>query len=297
MITTVNFHLTKACNYKCRYCFARFNDINEAGLSKTDHFELISQLSNSGKFNKINFAGGEPTLIPHINELIIYAKLLGFETSIVTNGSKIDYNWVKNIAPFLDILAISVDSIIHLTNINIGSNDLGRLLSVEKLKEISKACCTFGVLLKINTVVSQFNCNEKLTDFINEILPFRWKILQVTKIIGQNDADFKNFGVSLDNFRCFCENNKYGLLNGIKVIEEDNETIKGSYLMIDCLGRFFDNTKGRHNYSNPIIKIGVEKALNQITIDSQKFITRKGNYTTTKKLNLCTSSKSSTATP
>jgi radical S-adenosyl methionine domain-containing protein 2 len=280
MITTVNFHLTKACNYKCRYCFAGFCDINGACLTKLDQFEIILHLSNYGKFKKINFAGGEPTLVPYLDELIIYAKSLGFETSIVTNGSKIDYNWVKSISQFLDILAISIDSINLQTNIYIGRNDSGQIIPVDKIKDISTACSTFGVLLKINTVVSQFNSSERLTDFINEIYPFRWKILQATKIAGQNNDDFRNIEVSLERYFDFCENNKIGLKRGIKVIEEDNETIKGSYLMVDCLGRFFDNTEGRHNYSGKILKIGVKSALNQISIDGVKFKARKGNYTT-----------------
>ncbi|MFZ4454660.1 MAG: viperin family antiviral radical SAM protein [Bacteroidales bacterium] len=282
MITTVNFHLTKACNFKCRYCFARFNDIKEAGLKKQEQFELITLLSKSGKFSKINFAGGEPTLIPHIKDLIIYSKSLGFETSIVTNGSKIDFDWVKSMAPYLDILAISVDSINPHINLLAGSNDSGKTLTPNKIKNISTACRIFGVSLKINTVVSQFNVNEKLTDFINEIKPFRWKILQATKIIGQNDGEFSNIEVSRDCFKSFCEMNKTGLLNELKVIDEDNETIKGSYLMVDCLGRFFDNSNSSHSYSNPILKVGLNVALASITFDSQKFIKRQGNYSTIK---------------
>lgn len=282
MITTINFHLTKACNFKCRYCFARFNDISEAGLTKKQQLELINLLSKSGKFKKINFAGGEPTLLPHIKDLIIYSKSLGFETSIVTNGSKIDFDWVKSISPYLDILAISVDSVNPNTNLIAGCNDSGITLTTDKIKDISTACRIFGVSLKINTVVSQFNFNEKLTDFINEIKPFRWKILQATKIIGQNDNEFSNIEVSVDSFKRFCEMNKTGLLNEIKVIVEDNETIKGSYLMVDCLGRFFDNSNSSHSYSNPILKVGLDEALANITFDSQKFIKRHGNYSTIK---------------
>ena len=110
MITTINFHVIKACNYKCKFCYATFNDINVKGMSKAQQFETIQLLSKSNKFKKINFAGGEPTLIPHICELIKFAKELGFETSIVTNASMIDSQWVKKISPYLNILALSIDS-------------------------------------------------------------------------------------------------------------------------------------------------------------------------------------------
>jgi radical S-adenosyl methionine domain-containing protein 2 len=264
------------------YCFARFNDIQKKSLSKTEQFEVVRKLAACGKFHKINFAGGEPTLVPHIMELILYAKSLGFETSIVTNGSLIDFEWIENISSYLDILAISVDSINPETNIKIGSNQSGKTLSINNLHRIAAACHCFGVQLKINTVVSRFNHNENLTDFINEINPFRWKILQATKIEGQNDAGFNEVAVTVHDFEYFCNRNKAGILPEIKVITENNELIKGSYIMVDCLGRFFDNSKNCHSYSDKILEIGVENALNQINFDFKKFIERNGNYSTIK---------------
>ncbi|GAB6120576.1 hypothetical protein [Dysgonomonas termitidis] len=69
---------------------------------------------------------------------------------------------------------------------------------------------------------------------------------------------------------------------------ENNELIKGSYIMVDCLGRFFDNSKNCHSYSDKILETGVENALNQINVDSQKFIARNGNYSTIRENILCT---------
>lgn len=288
MITTVNFHLTKNCNFNCKYCFAKFNDVHGKGLSKGEQIELIRQLAESGKFRKINFAGGEPTLVPHITELIQYAKSFGFETSIVTNGSRIDFEWVKKISPYLNILAISVDSINPETNLKIGSNQSGKTLSVNTLREVATACCCFGVQLKINTVVSKFNFNETFTEFINKIKPFRWKILQATKVKGQNDLHFDKVSITSENFEYFCCRNKVELLPEIKFITECSELIKGSYIMIDCLGEFFDSSKSFQYYSNPILELGVENALSQINVDNEKFIAREGNYTTIKKEILCT---------
>ncbi|MDR2058474.1 MAG: viperin family antiviral radical SAM protein [Dysgonamonadaceae bacterium] len=230
MITTVNFHLTKACNFNCKYCFAKFNDIQGKGLSKSEQIELIRHLAASGKFRKINFAGGEPTLVSHISELIQYAKSVGFETSIVTNGSQINFEWIKNISPYLDILAVSVDSCNPETNIKIGSNQSSNPLSVNDLKNIATACHCFGVQLKINTVVSKFNHDERLTPLINDLKPFRWKILQATKIEGQNDTGFNDISVNLLDFDYFCSRNKTGISSEIKFVTEHNEIIKGSYI-------------------------------------------------------------------
>ncbi|MCQ2286615.1 MAG: viperin family antiviral radical SAM protein [Bacteroidales bacterium] len=278
MKKTINYHLTKKCNYRCRYCFAKFNDISRCELSKSEQIQIIHELAAIKEFNKINFVGGEPTLIPYIQELIREAKSLGFETSLVTNGSRINKTWIKETAPYLDILALSVDSINDATVRTIGSIDrTGATLSTEKIKEIAQACTDNKIHLKINTVVSQYNKNEKLSDLINEIKPFRWKILQATKVKGQNDTDFEEIAVSAEEYDNYCKKNALAD-SPITIITETNEIISGSYVMVDCLGRFFDSASGQHHYSSPILEVGAGTALSQIHFDESKFIQRKGNY-------------------
>lgn len=279
MISTINFHLIKACNFKCKFCYATFDDIQTKGLSKEEQFLLIKKLAESKRFQKINFAGGEPTLVPHIQELIKYAKELGFVTSIVTNGSRINMNWIKDIASHLDILGLSVDSLNDETNLISGRSEKQKTLSTEHLEEIASACKLFGIHLKINTVVSKFNHQETLFEFINKVKPFRWKILQVTKVEGQNDAQFDRVKITSEEFDEFCKRNTQNILPEIKVVVETDQIIYGSYLMIDQLGRFYDDSNGRHNYSNKILELGVETALQQVWVDTSKFEKREGNYT------------------
>ena len=52
----------------------------------------------------------------------------------------------------------------------------------------------------------------------------------------------------------------------------------GSYIMVDPAGRFFDNTKGEHGYSDPILEVGVANALQQVTILPGRFQERGGLY-------------------
>lgn len=282
MITTVNFHLIKACNFRCKFCYATFEDITTKGLTKEEQFRVIEAVSKSGLFKKINFAGGEPTLVPHITDLIKHAKALGLETSIITNASRIDAEWVKNIAGHLDILGISVDSLDAITNQQIGRESRGKQVAYSNLLEIAQTCHLFGIALKINTVVCAWNKKEILTAFINQVKPFRWKILQATRVEGQNDKDYDAVKVSQEEFDLFCQNNQDHLLPGIKVVIENSDLIHGSYIMIDPLSRFYDNNTGKYQYSDKILEIGLEKALNQIHTNENKFLEREGNYSTIK---------------
>ena len=66
--------------------------------------------------------------------------------------------------------------------------------------------------------------------------------------------------------------------HGITVVPEDNDLMTGSYVMVDPAGRFFDNSAGTHTYSRPILEVGVEQALTDVSVDAGKFLSRSGMY-------------------
>ncbi len=105
-ITTVNYHVWKACNMKCNFCFATFQDIltsvlPKGHLGREDSLRLVDCLGGAG-FSEINFAGGEPTLCPWLDELIRAAKEMGLVTSLVTNGTRITPGWLERLEGALD---------------------------------------------------------------------------------------------------------------------------------------------------------------------------------------------------
>ena len=50
------------------------------------------------------------------------------------------------------------------------------------------------------------------------------------------------------------------------------------FVMVDPAGRFFDNVVGAHSYSRPILDVGVEEALKDVSMDARKFLSRSGIY-------------------
>ena len=96
---------------------------------------------------------------------------------------------------------------------------------------------------------------------------------------GQNDKRIADFIVSHDEFARYLVCNKPTVLQGgIKVVPESNELMPGSYIMVDPLGRFFDNTKGEHTYSSPILDVGVAGALREVESYPERFDRRGGLY-------------------
>ena len=89
---SINFHLWRPCNMKCKFCFATFEDsrdyLPKGHLPQEEHLNLINEIIKTG-FSKITFVGGEPTLCKWLPNLIKRAKEGGLTTMIVTNLSLI----------------------------------------------------------------------------------------------------------------------------------------------------------------------------------------------------------------
>ena len=281
-IPTVNYHLWRPCNMRCGFCFATFQDIApdvlpRGHLGREDSLAVVEQLAAAG-FRKINFAGGEPALCPWLPDLIRRASELGLTTSIVTNGSRTTEGWLESVHGYLDWAAVSIDSV-----------DPGRLLRTGRATRNGPMCerdylrvvggfKRHGIRVKVNTVVTRFNLDEDLTEFIEKARPERWKILQVLPVGGQNDFTVDEYVVSSEEFERYVVTGRKVEEHGIVVVPENNDLMTGSYVMVDPAGRFFDNVTGAHTYGRSIVDVGVEAALKDVSVDHEKFNARGGVY-------------------
>lgn len=282
MIPSVNYHLWEPCNMRCKFCFATFQDVKhtilpKGHLSREEAIEVVLQLAEIG-FEKITFAGGEPTLCPWLGELIAVAKDAGMTTMLVTNGSKLTTQFLETNKKHLDWIAVSVDSLNEDTNIRSGRAITGsKPLTKDYYFQLVDAIKSYGYGLKINTVVNGSNWNEDMSDFVSYAKPKRWKVLQVLPIKGQNDSFIQEFAVTSEQFQSFIARHSH-LENITSIVPETNDQIKGSYAMVDPAGRFYDNVEGAHNYSRPILEIGSRLAIQQVNYNFSKFVSRGGIY-------------------
>lgn len=280
MIPSVNFHLIKACNMQCKFCYATFNDIEVKASDKSieRNKSIIAKLAEYD-FEKITFAGGEPTLRSDLPELVQYAKTLGLVTCVVTNGTKLlDKRYAEALYTDLDWLALSIDSVNDEINLKSGrAMKAGQLtLSQADAHNIIQVAKTHHVRTKVNTVVSAFNVDDNMAGFIVEAAPERWKVLQALPVGGQNDAYRGQFEITNEAFQAYLERHRHACQGHL--VPESNGDIIGSYIMIAPNGKFFDDTKGAHTYSRSILQHSVEEALSDITVFPEAFIRRGGLY-------------------
>lgn len=283
-VPSVNYHLWEPCNMRCGFCFATFQDVKremdlpKGHLPKEECISVIDQIAEFG-FEKINFAGGEPTLCPWLPDLIAKAKAHGMTTSIVTNGSRITDPWLDALDGNLDWMGLSIDTVAPEKLIRLGRAVGGNIPITEaEYLDIIRAIKQRGIRLKINTVVTSVTWQEDFTAFIRLANPERWKLLQALAVKGQNDASIADFIVTVKEFEAYVQRNCIVETDGIRVIPESNTAMTESYVMVDPAGRFFDNAQGFYTYSDPILEVGVAAALKQVSISPERFRQRGGHY-------------------
>ena len=272
----INWHLTEACNYKCRYCYAKWDGAGRELLhdwirvrSLLDEIYAFFHPQNdanplhqhlSWSRIRLNLAGGEPLLYQEaVLRSLDYARTKGMETSIITNGSRLTDELIDDIAPLVSMLGLSLDSANPSTNKEIGRVDSrGDLLDVSSASELqARARLRNPALrLKVNTVVNALNHRENMSPIIQALAPHRWKVFRMLQVVTNDLAvtseDFLAFVARHDAFRDV-------------ICVEDNDEMSESYIMIDPLGRFFQNKRGKlgYHYSKPIDVTGAERAFRE----------------------------------
>jgi radical S-adenosyl methionine domain-containing protein 2 len=270
----VNWHLLEACQLKCKYCYAEWDKEDSPLIFKcsSKSEELMRQISliKGYKNIRLSFAGGEPLLDKKLSNKISYAYKNNFEISIITNGALLTENFLYENCSKISMLGISIDSFDHNTNLSIGRTTLlGEVPNYENIIYLIHLARKINphILIKINTVVNEFNFNEDMSSIIKLINPNKWKILKVLPATKKS----KSQEISASKFKKFIS--RHLQISCISI--ENNEAMFNSYLMIDPYGRFFYNlANSEYGYSKSILSVGIDEALKMVDFNQKKFNNR-----------------------
>jgi MoaA/NifB/PqqE/SkfB family radical SAM enzyme len=81
------WEVTNACNLKCKQCHASSGKPLPDELTTEEGKRLLDSIVAVSEFRMLALGGGEPLVRPDIVELVAYARSLGLEISIATNGT------------------------------------------------------------------------------------------------------------------------------------------------------------------------------------------------------------------
>ncbi|MAM85688.1 MAG: radical SAM protein [unclassified Hahellaceae] len=283
----VNWHLTEACNFSCRYCYAHWERTETIKDLIREEYQVRALVTELGRFfrsdgaakkfgfygadPRLNIAGGEPLLVPSaVYTAVHHARRLGLRASLITNGAFLTEELCKSLAPGLDMLGVSIDSRESDTNNLIGRVDShGQLLNLDALSSSFEVLrrCNPALAVKLNTVVNRLNWKDDLSSVVDLIQPEKWKILRALPVVDQSTS------VTDVQFQAFVA--RHSAYRSIAVVE-DNQDMQESYIMVDPQGRFFQNSPCSvgYQYSEPILEVGAERAFSQVAFNCSRFASR-----------------------
>lgn len=105
------FEITKKCNAHCDHCGSKCDINSEEGLDKKYFLNVLQDVhDNIGTDIMLNITGGEPLLRKDLFEIMDYAHKLGFEWGMVTNGTLITEDIIKDMKKTgMSTISISID--------------------------------------------------------------------------------------------------------------------------------------------------------------------------------------------
>lgn len=283
---TVNFHITRYCNYQCKYCFHRGFEENTT-MSKEKWFKIIDNISSSNLVKRINISGGEPFTAAGLTKNIVkYAKQKGFETSIITNASLLTDKIFNDIKNDIDMIGISVDSGNDEINYNIGRCNREHYENepthLENVLRVANLCKQNNIYLKFNSVICRENLNDdSIFELINKVRPKRWKAFRVLQIENENGVD-KDQRTPYNGFITDDEWNSWKFrcekMCSIVPKYENNDEMLNSYIVVDECGFVLDSSSGSKKRKGNLLDSNFNEIINNAGFDEEKFISRGGSF-------------------
>lgn len=176
-------NLTDKCNGKCKWCIERkgWHPVEIA-----DWETIGKQAISHGALNII-LLGGEPTLYPHIGELIKMLYQSGKRIWITTNGSILSPKYIESKLIYLTGINISL----HHYDLSKNKEITGLKINLDMLVKSIQCLKKYGISVRLNC-----NCIKRYIDNLKKISHY----ILFAKVIGANKIRFAELKGDNDNF-------------------------------------------------------------------------------------------------
>jgi len=168
-LLSMEIEFSRICNFHCSYCYVDNKIECENELSIGEIRDTIRQAKDLGT-RKIIILGGEPSIYPHLVEILFFLKEEGLEIEMFTNGSGID----RELADVLAEVNVRVALKLNSRNEKIQDQLAGKIGALQiidrALQKLRETGYPSGKLfLAISTVICRQNIKE---------LPSMWRWLR-----------------------------------------------------------------------------------------------------------------------
>lgn len=106
-MNSIIWEMTRKCNLKCIYCSSAAGKADPDELNTGESVELLDNLADMG-VTTVKFSGGEPLIRSDFKAISEYAKSIGLDTMLFTNGTLLSESMLKDIT--VDYIQIGIDT-------------------------------------------------------------------------------------------------------------------------------------------------------------------------------------------
>jgi radical SAM protein with 4Fe4S-binding SPASM domain len=153
--------VTYRCNLRCNFCYVGEQPCDE--LSTSDAQNVLYKIAREAEVPSVSFTGGEPMLRTDIRELVAYASGIGMWTNLITNGTLLTVDAVRQLRDAgLSSAQVSIEgpnAVVHDSITGVPGSFEKTLNGIAQLKAA-------GIPVHTNTTVSKANSMHLL-----EIVP------------------------------------------------------------------------------------------------------------------------------
>lgn len=151
----VFFHILTACNLSCSHCYINPTQHGANTLDIKTIKEWLKLFDDPNKKGNVIFLGGEPTMHADLPEAVRFAKGLGFDVTIDSNGY-LFHDFLSKVSPGeVDYLSFSLDGPDATINDPIRGEDVFNVCTGNLKKAIAK-----GFEVSVIYTVSRRNINH-----------------------------------------------------------------------------------------------------------------------------------------
>jgi len=107
---TIDMALTRACNYGCRFCYARLQENDRFDINREVIDNFLDDCVEVG-VKAISLVGdGESSLSPHFEHMIIRGSKLGLSMATATHGYNLKKDALEKILPYLTYIRVNISA-------------------------------------------------------------------------------------------------------------------------------------------------------------------------------------------
>lgn len=199
-ITQVDLIVTTGCNFRCKHCFIKTENItNNKSIKLQEWKDIIDKLSDNGLLSVI-VTGGEPLTYNELPELLDYIDKKGMKIQLLTNGYLLNEEFIKKISKYKILVQVSLDGSSEKTN----SKQRGEG-NFDKVSDNIKLLKKYNIPVIVAVVLNKFNYNDifngSMTNLCEDLkvntLAITPNVIKISNAL-KNEENFLNVGEVLD---------------------------------------------------------------------------------------------------